>query len=561
MQTVIASLAEAVTITTPEGDLIYLNDAAARLFGYGAAEETLAVGLDRMFADFELFDEDGGPFDPARLPGRRALAGEAPEPVTLMRRHRETGEERWLTVKASAIPDDDGRPMLAVNIVEDITAQRRAHLAAEFLAEASRMLSSSLDVQHTLRAVAEAAVPDIADWCAVELVDAGGVVEQVALVHVEPDTMPVVEELRERYPTRPDAPVGAPNVRRTGRSELYSELGREVLQAAAEDERHLELLLALDMSSVLVVPLRTPDQVLGTISFVTTGGRRLLTPSDLELAEELGRRAGVAVQNARIHQERSEIATTLQRSLLPPRLPVVPGAELAARFRAAGEANHVGGDFYDMFAMGDGWLLVIGDVTGKGPDAAATTSVTRHTLRTAALYESDPAALLGRLNGVLLDDPDMLQMCTVACLHLRTGPYGLTGELLCAGHPPPYLVRAGGEIEALCRPGPLLGAFRDASWEPAALELAPGDAVVLYTDGVTDARGRDGRFGAERLEALLRDAEGRGADEIAGAVDEALREFESGPQLDDVAVLVLRAGETRSSGESSLVAGSAASVR
>jgi sigma-B regulation protein RsbU (phosphoserine phosphatase) len=253
------------------------------------------------------------------------------------------------------------------------------------------------------------------------------------------------------------------------------------------------------------------------------------------------------------------VATTLQRSLLPPRLPVVPGIGLAARFRAAGEANQVGGDFYDLFPVDDGWIVVIGDVTGKGPDAAAITSLARYTIRTAALYERDPAGIMQRLNHALLAEDEHRQMCTAVCLKVMPGSAGapVAVRFVCAGHPPPFLVRAPGQLEELCRAGPLLGAFGEAAWDAADVELGPGDGIVLYTDGVTDARGAGGRFGQQRLEQVLREVAGNDADAIAEALDVRLLDFQQGPQRDDVAVLVLRADSGPRAPQSTLVAGSA----
>lgn len=555
---IIANLAEAVTITSADGGLVYINEAAAELFGYGTAEQALAVPLEQMFAEFELLGEDGGPLDPARLPGRQALAGEEPVPLTLKRRHVATGGERWLVIKASAVLDvATGRPSMAVNVIEDITAERRAHETATFLSEATKVLASSLDFERTLAAVAQSAVPKIADWCAVDLVDASGRVSHVALAHVEPAKEAVAVELRERYPPDEAATRGGPEVRRTGRSELHATIDLALLESSAIDARHLELLRALDITSVLIVPMTSGERTIGTISFMTTGGRRRLAESDRALGEELGRRAGIAVENALVHRERSRIAATLQRSLLPPRLPVVPGLSIAARFRAAGEANQVGGDFYDLFPVPEGWMVVIGDVTGKGPAAAAITSLARYTIRTAAMYEPDPAAVMSRLNEVLLADEEGWQMCTAACLLIRPGAGGRTHvALVCAGHPPPYLLRAGGELEELCRPGPLLGAFAAAAWEPTDVELAEDDAMVLYTDGVTDAWGEDGRFGQARLESVLREAIGSNADAIAERLDGALAAFQTGPQRDDIALLVLRAAERGADPETTVVAGS-----
>jgi sigma-B regulation protein RsbU (phosphoserine phosphatase) len=231
---------------------------------------------------------------------------------------------------------------------------------------------------------------------------------------------------------------------------------------------------------------------------------------------------------------------------------------IAARFRAAGEANQVGGDFYDLFPVDDGWIVVIGDVTGKGPDAAAITSLARYTIRTAAIYERDPVGIMRRLNEALLTGDEHRQMCTAACLKIMPGGDGepIAMQLVCAGHPPPFVLRAPDGLEELCRPGPLLGAFPDADWEASALGLLPGDSIVLYTDGVTDARGAAGRFGQERLEDVLRGAMHGDADDIAGALDEHLLAFQEGPQRDDVALLVLRASGAPQP-ETTVVAGSA----
>lgn len=559
LQTIIGGLAEAITIVTPAGELAYINQAAADLFGYGAAEQALQIPVAQMFANFELLDEEDEPFDPALLPGGRVLAGEAAEPVTLKRRHIATGEDRWLTIKASAVPDvTTGRPALAVNVIEDVTEQRRAREVAAFLSEASKLLASSLEFEGTLQAVAQAAVPQIADWCAFDLVDRDGTITSMALAHVEPGKESVANELREHYPVDPEAGTGTPQVARSGVSELHTDIDPALLEGSAADARHLELMRALEMTSVLIVPMRSANHTIGTITFVTTGGWRRLGEAERDLAEELGRRAGVAVENARIHRERAHVASTLQRSLLPRRLPVVPGLTLAARFRAAGEANQVGGDFYDLFPVADGWMVVIGDVTGKGPDAAAITSLARYTIRTAAMYEPDPVAMMRRLNEALLADGEHPQMCTAACLHVTPAADGepIRVRVVCAGHPSPYLLRASGTIEELCRPGPLLGAFAQAEWVSADIELLTGDGIILYTDGVTDARGEDGRFGQERLEDVLLDIAGDEADAIAEALDHSLLAFQRGPQRDDVALLVLRAGAGPNAPETTVVAGS-----
>jgi serine phosphatase RsbU (regulator of sigma subunit) len=285
-------------------------------------------------------------------------------------------------------------------------------------------------------------------------------------------------------------------------------------------------------------------QTIGTITMGTIESARRLTPDDLVLAEELGRRAGIALEHARIHRDRSAIAATLQAALLPPSLPDVPGVEIAARFRAASGGATVGGDFYDVFPLGtgspgDSWMIVMGDVTGKGPAAAAITSLARYTMRTAALYERSPSRVLEQLNHVLVHDDDRRRLCTAICA--RVDPGGAV-TVSCAGHPPPLRSRVGAAVQPIGEPGTLLGAFPEGHWSDATIQLLGGESLVLYTDGVTDARGPRERFGAERLDAVVAATAGQPASAVAAAVDEALIRFQDGqPQRDDVALLVLQA--------------------
>jgi serine phosphatase RsbU (regulator of sigma subunit) len=335
---------------------------------------------------------------------------------------------------------------------------------------------------------------------------------------------------------------------RSGRSLLAADFDEEILRVwAGGDAERAAALLASSTRSAMAVPMTAGDRVIGLITLGTSHSARRLGEEELTLAEELGRRAGIAVENARLHEARSYIATTLQRSLLPPRLPTVPGLTVAARFRAAGETSDVGGDFYDLFPSGDAWMVVVGDVTGKGPAAAAITSLARYTMRTAAMYERSPAQVLARLNDALAVDPDRRQLCTAVCARVVPGDdRTMVATVARGGHPPPFLVSAG-SAEAVGTPGPLLGAFEDSRWEERVIEAGPGDALVFYTDGVTDTRGEDGElFGQDRLAELLDTSTPLDADELAARIDGALRAFERGQQRDDVAMLVVRSGDVES---------------
>jgi serine phosphatase RsbU (regulator of sigma subunit) len=262
---------------------------------------------------------------------------------------------------------------------------------------------------------------------------------------------------------------------------------------------------------------------------------RAFEDRDLSLIEELARRAAVAVENSRLYTERSRIATTLQQSLLPEELPQIEGFQLASLYRAAGEQNDVGGDFYDAFAIPSGWVIVVGDVTGRGPEAAALTSLARYTMRTAARLLDDPLAALGQLN-IELRERSQPSLVTIACARLYEAADAMQADVVLAGHPPPYHVQRGvaRQIGNFASP---LGAYEAGGWRAETIRLDPEDQLILYTDGVIDTVGRGERFGEQRLGDVLAGAEG--AADAVRRIDRALKEFAHGPQSDDTAVLAL----------------------
>jgi len=519
LEAILKNLTEAVTVQDASGELVYANQAAADIMGARSPEELLATPVEEIAARYWQFGEDGQPFPADAYPGRLALQGLRPDPVVLRQVDRTTHEERWVRLAATPIVTDDGAGPLSVTVTEDITDVVQITRRQRFLASATKLLASSLDVETTIEKVAWAVVPDFADWAAVHVPDEHGQLHRMAIADLELEDPERFEALAQSLFAR--TPAGE------------SALEDVVLDDASRGT----------VASVAVVPLVLPgDPARGAITIVSAGRGRQLSLADLAIMEEIGRRAGVAIVNARVHEARSHIASTLQRSLLPPRLPDVPGLTIAARFRAAGLSSEVGGDFYDLFPAAGGWMVVIGDVTGKGPVAASITSLARYTLRTAAHYEDTPERVLERLNDVLLADPERRQLCTAICAHVSTGDEGAHVRLVCAGHPPPYVLRAAGGALPAGRPGTLLGAFEDVGWSGEELLLEPGDTLVLYTDGVTDTtRGGGERFGQDRVGALLNGCAGLAPEDIAQRIDAALLAFEEGPQRDDLAVLVLRA--------------------
>ena len=344
--------------------------------------------------------------------------GEEPEPVLVQFRERGGSETRWSRIKARPVLDADGSVRLAINVIEDVTELKQVEQTQRFLAEASRVLADSLDYEATLSAIARLAVPDVADWCGVDLAGDGDEIQRVAVEHVDPAKVALAAELAERYPADPRADRGIHQVLRTGESQLWPEIPEELLVQAAQDEEHLRMIRALGMSSAMVVPMRVRERVLGAITFVSAESGRRFDRGDLRLAEDLALRAATAVENARLYRARSTIAQTLQASLLPPMLPEVPGVEAGALYRAAGEDHEVGGDFYDLFATSDDhWFAVIGDVCGKGAEAAAVTALARYTIRAAAARRHSPAAILRWVNEVMVREGST-RFCTIAVAHL-----------------------------------------------------------------------------------------------------------------------------------------------
>jgi serine phosphatase RsbU (regulator of sigma subunit)/PAS domain-containing protein len=536
------TLGEAVTMNGPDGRTVYANQAAVELLRAGSAGELTSTEVGEISSRFAMFDEHGAPLQFEQFPAFKALRGEdRPAPLLVRNIVRTTGEERWLINKVTVLRSPDGRIDRVVNVIEDVSEVKRAELTQRLLAEATRVLSGSLDYQDTLQQVAEVAVADLADWCAVDLVRANDALEQVGLAHADPERLAALRELQRRYPSRLDDGTDFAGVLRDGVTVHRPAISDAELVALAREAGHLELLRGAGFGSLLVVPLLAAGRPLGAMTFVRSDDQQRFTDADRGLAEQLGQRAAIAVLNARLYSERAEIARELQQGLLPPQLPDIPGLDVAALYRPAGELNEVGGDFYDAFPTPRGWMVVIGDVAGQGARAAALTGLARFTLRAVGQLTGDPVRAAQQLNRTLRDQPE-LSLCTAACLLLCSAQDGLTVTTVSCGHPLPALLR-GGRAEVLGVPGTLSGAFDDGTWTASTVTLEQGDAVVLYTDGVFDTVGREGRLGQERLIELLGSSPS-GATAVVGHVDAALREFQAGPQADDTALVVIAVNDT-----------------
>ncbi len=532
---IVGALSDAVTIRDRNHRFVYANAAALAHLGFETWEDLQATAPAEIMADYLVWTEDGHEVTMDDIPSVQILRGESPRALLIRTVHRPTGQQYWNLLKAAPLLDEAGEIEATIMIIEDVTEHKRAERQGVFLAQVSEVLASSLDYEQTLSNIAELAVPDIADWCAVDLVDEDGDRRPVAVAHKDPEMIRHAEQLRRYEPERLDPERGLGRVLHTGQPELYPRIPDEMLITAAVDDRHLELLRAVGMRSAAIVPMRTGNRSLGALTLVNAESERALDRFDLELAEQVAARAAVAIENARLYSDRSLIAHTLQQSLLPAQLPQLPGYELASVYIPAFESTEVGGDFYDVWRVASGWMLIIGDVTGKGVQAAALTSLVRHTMRTASEFQSSPAKLLARVDQTLHAQPSR-SVCTALCLRLEHN----RATLAVGGHPLPVALGPDG-VSELGEYGPLLGGFPNAAWKDSIIDIEPDRAILMYTDGVTDAIGKDGaRYGGTRLHDTLLRSRGQSAADVITSLTEDLEAFQSGSHADDTAALVLR---------------------
>ncbi len=549
---ILESALEAIITMREDGTIVEMNPAAVQMFGIDR-DEAVGRELAELIIPEDLRARHREALERFRRTGHGRMHGKRLELSGLRADGTEFPIE--LTVTRVDLPG----PALFTGYVRDITDRRRteelrsrllesersaraeaeaARERAAYLAEASVILASSLDVRRTLTQVARLTVPRLADWCSVEIVEPDGSIQSVAVAHADPKKVARAREYRRRYPPDQSADSGVGSVIRTGRSELLEHIPDEVLQERMDPEQ-LEFARSLDVRSAMVVPLMAEGRSLGAISFASSESKKRFGQADLELAEDLAHRAAVAIVNVRLYEERSHVARTLQRSLLPQRLPDIPGVEIAAFYQPAGlTRTEVGGDFYDAFEVGEGaWGIVIGDVCGKGVEAAAMTGIARHAIRAAAVHQVRPSSVLADLNEVLRREEGE-GFCTVAMGRLESHDGGATLTISSGGHPLPVVLRRDGSVETVGSPGTLVGIFEDVELHDRTVGLQRGDTVLFYTDGLIDAR-RSEPIDDAALDALIatcRDLDAMGTiDCFRYAVADP-----EGESPDDIAILALR---------------------
>ena len=433
----------------PDNPLVSVNPAFSRVTGYSATE---VIGHNCRF----LQGPDTAPEHVEAL--RAALREQRTATVTLLN-YRRDGTAFWNEVSLSPVFDDGGALTHFVGVQADVTdrvraeqererayaAEREARAQAEraqarlaLLAEASTLLTATLDVDTAMQRLANLAVPALADWCSVELVQDTDPAHRLAVAHVDAEGAELLRQA-DRIRPRPLVPTSAAaGVLAGGEAVLVAEVDDEYLRQISADDEQLALYRRLETRSAMVLPLRARRQTLGTITLATTtsSGRRL-TASDLELAKDLTRRAALAVDNARLYTREHQVVEALQRSLLPT-LPSIPGLAVAARYLASSEGSQVGGDWYDVLALPDGVVgVAIGDVMGHDISAAASMGQLRSVLRSYAWEGGRASDVLDRLDQ-LVQALEMAQLATAVYgrLQLVTGGEAWTLRFAKCGAPP-----------------------------------------------------------------------------------------------------------------------------
>ncbi|HVY79038.1 MAG TPA: PP2C family protein-serine/threonine phosphatase [Solirubrobacterales bacterium] len=444
----------------------------------------------------------------------------------------------WIDISAIAVALAALCAWLAVVL---LLRARRAQRHFELLAQVAAVSEAAGTLEQTFEEICDLLVPEVADFCMIDTIE-GGEATRVAVRCSEDAPAGAAEGLAARSPSLPGWMVSEEGGSLEPR--FYERVSERDLRELAHDGgEDLAFLRSLGMRSAITLALQARGQVKGTLTLGVAWSGRRYRRGDVHFAWILSGRVALTLDNSglfadleRAEAARAEIAETLQHGLLPPPLPHIPGWSLAAMYRPAGAENEVGGDFYDAFPVADGWMLVIGDVTGRGASAATITALARYTLRTAAALTNDPVVALATLNRALLARHDTA-LCSVAALAIDEDP-DRPVRMAVAGHLPPLLVD-GEDVREIGGADPVLGAFPDGEWRIDASRVEAGQQLVMVTDGIVEAEGEGGagRFGEARLRAEL-----SGSASPAAAVqrlESSLRAFTAGSLDDDVAILAI----------------------
>jgi serine phosphatase RsbU (regulator of sigma subunit)/PAS domain-containing protein len=434
---------------------------------------------------------------------------------------------------ASAVEDDVTDPAIVA-----MTKRLDMVTAVTQLLLDNSTFSEALTMQRFARLLAG----ELADWVIIDIDRGGQLRRQFAAGSRggQGDRRSPAGAERAARAVDPD-PESAPwQVHSSGKSMLLADPDDPLALGPGPDG--IPLLMALGATSLISVPIADSTTGYGALTLARQPASGRFGVADLGLAEELGRHLGTAIRVDRMFRRRSEVAEALQASLMPATLPQVPWLEFASAYIGATQWQEISGDFYDVFPASDGWAIAIGDVCGKGQDAAAMTAAARHSVRALSHVHDAPADVLTAANQVLLAGDYGERFVTASLAFLRQRGRRVQVRLGGCGHPGPAVVRADGRVEILDIDGMPLGLFGDSEASKTELELRPGDLLFFYTDGVTEARSADNGFFEDRLADELASVAGRSAAETVRAVQDLVTSFSDGELRDDVTMLAVRFG-------------------
>jgi PAS domain S-box-containing protein len=441
---------------------------------------------------------------------------------------------------ARALPQRgaDGTTSRWIGTITDVHDQRQAAREREFLLRASEIFARPLDLAATLSAIAWFTVPEVADWCQIDLRTDDGRIKTVAMAHRDRDKDRIAQQFVGRTHLNPRAEHGSPYVIRTGMPELVEVVPAEIIGPTVGDAEESRMYLDLGVQSHVAVPLCAEGVNFGMLAVVYGDSSRRYSRDDVPMLEELGRRAGLAIHKARLFERERRAAASFQEASLPATLPDAPGLVLDA-FYAPGRAEaQVGGDWYDAVRLSDGRVVIsIGDVAGSGLQAAVTMGNMRQIIRGIAQVHADPALMLDAADRALrLEHPDKFVTAFV-------GVFDPINNLLTyasAGQPPPLLRRPGGKTEPLPGTGLPLGLRSNAEkTSSSTIDIPTGSCLLLYTDGLTEFE-REPLQGEMRLRELLSSLDANAIEHPARTIVDRIMKGHA--PHDDVAVMVVNVG-------------------
>ena len=478
------------------------------------------TALDATGALLDAGTALGEPVTAGRLEGRsyqqRLEVGGEPYGHLDIFTDRPFGTEEEAFVRLAA-----QRLALSLATNELLDASRKRHADIQLLAEATELLAGSTSLAHVLSLSVQVAVPSLSEWAAAYTIDERGRPVRITATHADESSIDRILEFLDDEP------------------EMQSRLA-EAVQSDETVRLPGALLIDGEPNHVMMVPLVSRREASGLL---VLGRLKPPDPSAHLAILELSRRVGLALDNAKLHEQVTGAASALQASLVPPKLPELADLDLAASYHAATPSVAVGGDFYDVFQLSDhSVILAVGDVCGKGPAAAAMARTSRDVLRLLLDDGWPVVAALRRLNSALRDHSYDEKFCTIAVARFYPDDPGGRLTVCLAGHPPPLVVDASGSADPVGTPGGILGVLPDESLclEEVECSLGAGESLVLYTDGVTEARHGTEMFGVERLVAVLAEVADASPQRIADSVHDAAARFTSNTLRDDLAVLVAR---------------------